>query len=242
MDAPKFHLQRRVYVGAALVVLASVAWWGWAHRTREVAPAGAGGPKPFVRVSAPGDGSADLALRERADLFDPAPLFIPTARNFGQGPLPPRLVKQPGQVFGDFGAKLNFNEGGLGTYGAENLTTGESLVDVLSRSNEMPFAGLGETGVTHPKLAARSAIVQIKKMGESELREFVVTELAVPRPDFSPMEFVVAVGPAGLLGDPLLTFGSGREEVDTFFQDFLAKTYRVGSVLSPGRYRVSIGP
>lgn len=242
MSTQQFRFQRRIYVGAALAVVAIGGWWAWTNRTREAATIAARVPEPFVRVSSPGQGTTDRALQERADLFDPAPLFIPTAKNFGQGQLPPQLVKQPGQVFGDFGAKLNFNEGGLGTYGAENLAAGENLVDVLSRSNEVPFAGLGESGVARPTLNGRSALVQIKKMGQSDLREFAVTNVAVPRPDFSPMEFVVAVGPAGLIGEPLITRGSGREEVDQFFQDFLAKTYRLGSVLSPGRYRVLIGP
>jgi hypothetical protein len=242
MSGPQFRFKRRVYVGTLLALMAVAGWWAWSQRTRAAASAAAAGPAPFVRVSGPTQGAGDRALQERADLFDPAPLFIPTARNYGQGQLPAALVKQPGQVFADFGAKLNFDEGGLGTYGASNLAADENLVDVLSRSNEVPFAGLGESGVTPPQLPARSALVQIKKLGESELHEFVIPELAVPRADFSPVEFVVAVGPAGLIGDPLLTLGSGRDEVDAFFQDFLAKTYRVGSVLSPGRYRVLIGP
>ncbi|MBA4137003.1 MAG: hypothetical protein C0518_06775 [Opitutus sp.] len=242
MSTPKFRLRRRIYVGGALAVVAVAGWWAWTNRAREAQAATARAAEPFVRVSAPGQGTGDRALQERADLFDPAPLFIPTARNFGQGQLPARLVKQPGQVFGDFGAKLNFNDGGLGTYGAEQLTASENLVDVLARSNEVPFAGLGESGTARSRLTPRSAFVQIKKMGESELREFAVTEVRVPRTDFSPLEFVVAVGPAGLMGDPLLTRGSGREDVDLFFQDFLAKTSRLGSLLSPGRYRVLIGP
>lgn len=242
MSAPKFRLQRRVYVGAALTLVAVAGWWAWSQRARESAGAPPRGPEPFVRASGPGQASGDRALQERAEFFDPAPLFIPTAHNFSQGRLPTHLAKQPGQVFGDFGAKLNFSEGGLATYGAAALAAEENLADVLSRSNEAPFAGLGESGAARPKLAARSALVQIKKLGESELQEFALSEEAVPRADFSPLEFVVAVGPAGLIGDPLLTRGSGRDEVDVFFQEFLAKTYRLGSLLSPGRYRVLIGP
>lgn len=242
MAALKFHFKRRIYVGALLAVASVAAWWAWSERAQRAAGAAAAVPQPFVRVGGAGAASADRDLRERAELFDPAPLFIPTEKNFGRGRLPPHLVKQPGQVFGDFGAKLTFNEGGLDSYGAENLAVGESLVDVLSRGNEVPFAGLGQASVVRPKLPARSAFMQIKRMGESEMREFPLNDLVVPRADFSPLEFVVAVGPAGLIGDPLLTAGSGRDEVDVFFQNFLAKTYRLGSILPPGRYRVVIGP
>lgn len=242
MAALKFHFKRRIYVGTLLALAGVAAWWMWSERTQRAVREPAAGPQPFVRVGGTGTASSDSVLRERAELFDPAPLFIPTEKNFGRGQLPPHLVKQPGQVFGDFGAKLTFSDGGLGSYGAENLAAGESMVDVLSRGNEVPFAGLGETSINRPKLPARSAFMQIKRMGESELREFTLNDVAVPRADFSPLEFVVAVGAAGLIGDPLLTAGSGRDEVDTFFQNFLAKTYRLGSLLPPGRYRVVIGP
>lgn len=242
MAALKFRFKRRLYVGALLALGGVAAWWVWSERIQRAASAAASVPPPFVRVGGVGAANADRDLRERAELFDPAPLFIPTEKNYGRGQLPSHLVKQPGQVFGDFGAKLTFNEGGLDSYGAESLAAGETLVDVLSRGNEVPFAGLGEARVNRPKLPARSAFVQIKKMGESELLEFALKDVAVPRPDFAPLEFLVAVGPAGLIGDPLLTAGSGRDDVDVFFRDFLAKTYRLGSVLPPGRYRVVIGP
>lgn len=242
MAALKFRFKRRIYVGALLALASVAAWWMWSERAQRAASAAAVSPQPFVRVGGVGAANADRDLRERAELFDPAPLFIPTEKNYGRGQLPAHLVKQPGQVFGDFGAKLTYNEGGLESYGVENLAAGESMVDVLSRGNEVPFAGLGEASVSRPKLPARSAFLQIKKMGESELREFALNDLAVPRSDFSPLEFVVAIGSAGLIGDPLLTVGSGRDEVDVFFQDFLANTYRLGSVLPPGRYRVVIGP
>lgn len=242
MSGATFTLQRRVYVGAALAVAALAGFWFWSGRGEKTAGQGTSAAAPFVRVSAPGQGGGDDVLRERADLFDPAPLFVPTARNYSQGALPVRLVKQPGQVFGDFGPKLSLNEGGLATYGVENIAAGETLAEVLARSNEVPFAGLGEIASPRQRLAARSAMMSIKKLDGSDLRQITVGDLAVPQADFSPVEFLVAVGPAGLIGDPILAVGSGREEIDGLFQDFVAKTIRVGTVLAPGRYRVVIGP
>jgi hypothetical protein len=242
MSGAKFTVQRRVYVGAVLAVSALAGFWFWSGRFESGAGESAGGVPPFVRVSAPGQGAGDDVLRERADLFDPAPLFVPTARNFSQGPLPARLVKQPGQVFGDFGPKLSLGEGGLATFGVENIAAGETLAEVLARSNEVPFAGLGEIAAPRRALENRSAMMSIKKLDGSNLRQLPVENLTVPQADFSPVEFLVAVGPAGLIGDPILAVGSGREEIDGLFQDFVAKTIRVGTVLAPGRYRVVIGP
>ena len=242
MKAPKFHFKRRLYVGTALAIAGTAAWWVWSERMGKNPDASARAPEPFVRVGGGDAAVADRVLRERADLFDPAPLFVPTARNYGHGQLPSNLVKQPGQVFTDFGAKLSFNEGGLAAYGAENPAAGEGLADVLSRSNEVPFAGLGENGSSRARLTSRSAIIQVKKMEDSEIQEKILSDITVPRADFAPLEFVVAVGPAGLIGDPLLSHGSGHDDVDVFFQAFLAKTYHLGTLLPPGRYRVMIGP
>jgi len=242
MAEGRFRLQRRVYVGTLLVVGAVAAGWFWAERRVRGVGETVPEPQPFVRVGTASAGGTESILRERAEFFDPAPLFVPTDKNYGGGELPARLAKQPGEVFGDFEAKLNFGDGELGTYGAEAFAAGEGIVEALARSNEVPFAGFGEVAVTRAKLPARSALMRISKLGGSELQERVLSEIGLPRADFAPVEFIIAVGPAGLVGDPLLAAGSGREEIDTFFQDFLARAAQVGSLLGPGRYRVTIGP
>jgi hypothetical protein len=56
------------------------------------------------------------------------------------------------------------------------------------------------------------------------------------------MEFVAAVDPAGLVGPLVPTVRSGVEEVDNFFQNYLARTLRVGERLAPGFYRICVGP
>jgi hypothetical protein len=56
------------------------------------------------------------------------------------------------------------------------------------------------------------------------------------------MEFLAAVDPAGLAAPLTLTTRSGVEDVDTYFQNFLAHTLRVGERLAPGFYRISVGP
>lgn len=236
------RVKRRVWVGIALVSIGAGGGWFWHRSGSELGPVAEAGAEPFVRVSSSEPGGRGEAVRERAELFDPAPLFLPTSHNFGQGALPTQLAKQPGQVFADFGPKLSFAEGGLDAFGAENLSSAESLAEVLSRSNEVPFAGLGEAGGRNIQLVAREAVIQIKKMGENNLQEVLLNGLGLPATDFSPLEFVVSVGAAGLIGEPILTSGSGKDEVDAFFRDYLVETYRVGVVLPPGRYRVMIGP
>ncbi len=236
--------KRRIAVGLVLALAVTFVWVWWSRRVteplaREAPPAAA----PFVQVAGARATAADRVLQERADYFDPAPLFIPTARNyFGGRGLPPELVRQPGQVFVDFGAKFQFGDGGLTAYGTEAAAAPESLPEVLSRANEAPFAGFGEQGGGRAPLPERGAWAEFKHLASGELRLAEALAVTPPRRDFAPLEFLVVVGTAGLVGDPLLTAGSGRSEVDAFFQEQLARPQRIGERLPPGRYRVTIGP
>jgi hypothetical protein len=241
MDASS---KRRRVLGALLVlVLAGVAWWGWSARRGVVVESeGVKAPAPFVRLTGAGKASADRVLQERAEFFDPTPLFLPTARNAGQAGLPAKLIAQPGQIFADFPAKWSVAEANLPGYGADVITVPDGLADVMSRANEAPFAGLGEIGRAGERIATRAAFVEVKSMQGSSLIAQAVVGAPVPRGDFAPLEFLATVGAAGLVGDPLLVSGSGAEDVDSFFRDYLAKTFRLGERLAPGVYRVVVGP
>jgi len=63
-----------------------------------------------------------------------------------------------------------------------------------------------------------------------------------PRSDYAPLEFLVVISSAGMVGEPVLTTGSGWDDVDIFFRTYLVKTFRLGERLNPGRYRVLVGP
>jgi hypothetical protein len=244
MKPSRLQGKRRILVGLTLAIVVSGVWLWWSRRVTEpLSRQAPDGPAPFVQLAGTRTTAADRLLQERAEFFDPAPLFIPTARNYygGRG-LPAALIKQPGQVFGEFVAKYQFGEGVLATYGAEATAVPESVPEVLNRANEAPFAGMGEQGGGPAPLSDRLACMEFKRLmdGELSLAEAPVTP--PPRRDFAPLEFLVLVSAAGLVGDPVLTAGSGRPEVDAFFQDYLAKTHRVGERLPPGSYRVQIGP
>lgn len=234
---------RRVLSVALVLVVAGAAWGVWSQRMM-VRP-GETGPKaapPFVRLSGAGRAAGDRVLQERSEFFDPTPLFLPTPRNAGQGGLPPKLVAQPGQVFRDFPAKPGIGQATLPPYGTDVVSAPEGLADVMSRANEAPFAGLGETGQPARRVEPRAAFIEVKSMQGRVVLRIPVAAAPVPRADFSPMEFMANLNPAGLVGDPLLVSGSGVEEVDNFFRDYLVRSVRLGEKLAPGAYRVLIGP
>lgn len=235
--------KRRILVGAGLLFAAAGFWYLWTGSHRSAPGAVTRGPEPFVKLAgAGGQGSGTEVLTERAELFDPTPLFIPTARNFGQGPLPGRVVKQPGQVFADFEAKLNFAPGGLASYGVGLQAPPDNLAEIIASGNAAPLAGFGQVDTAREILPERMGFIEVKALmnGDLKLRE-AVKNLQLPGADFSPAEFLVAVGSAGLIGEPVLMLSSGRDEVDAVMREFLARTFRLGERLAPGRYVVSMG-
>jgi hypothetical protein len=236
-------LMRRILVGAGLLVVTTGFWYFWTGSRRSAAGAGQPGPEPFVKLAGAGRGSGNRVLEERAELLDPTPLFIPTNRNYGQGPLPGRVVKQPGQVFGNFEAKLNFAPSGLASYGAGLEAPLDSLPEMLAMGNAAPLAGIGQVDAVATALPERTGFIEVKALVDGELKMRVpLTGLGVATSDFSPTEFLILVGSAGLIGEPVLTLGSGRDEIDLAARDFLVRIFRLGERLAPGRYVVTVGP
>ena len=182
-------------------------------------------------------------MRERADLFDPTPLFFPTEWNYGQRPLRETLRRQPGQVFGSFDPVYTFADQKLKTYGAETAPLPEKLSDVLAQGNEAPFAGIGHIDAPRAALPERVGVLEVRGFNDDEpIISQTLRYFTIPRLDYAPLEFLVVISSAGIVGEPLLTSGSGWEEVDSFFRSYIVKTFRLGERLNPGRYRVLVGP
>jgi hypothetical protein len=243
MRIGKFEFKRRVLVGLVFALAATGVWWIWT-RSRERAVVAVVAPKqPFVRLARTSGSAEDLILREQAEYFDPTPLFFPTEWNFGQKGLPESMRRQPGQVFGSFEEKFTFQDQGIKPYGAEAPALPEQLADMLNQGNDAPFAGMGQTGVPRPVLAERNGFLEIRGMHDGKIIVAQsLTGLAMPHADFVPLEFIAIVSSVGLVGEPVLVTGSGREEVDVFLRTYLAKTFHLGERLSPGLYRVLVGP
>lgn len=247
MHIGKIEVKRRVWVGLISALLATGVWWAWTRAQVQAVEAVAQSRQPFVRLPGTGTGMGDQILRERAALFDPTPLFFPTEWNFGQRPLPEAMRRQPGQVFGSFPPNPALGEQNIKAYGAETVLVPERLSDVFVQGNEAPFAGMGQIDMQRPALAERRGFLEVKGLanGKTVIAK-VLSGLILPRLDFGPVEYLVAISSAGIVGDPILIADSGGgevdEKVDAFFRTYLVKTFRLGERLSPGRYRVLVGP
>ncbi|SDR78432.1 hypothetical protein [Opitutus sp. GAS368] len=243
MRIGKIEVKRRVWVSLACGIAVTGMWW-MGMRTKP--PAMAVTPAitvPFVRLTGASTNPDDVILRERAQLYDPKPLFFPTEWNYGQRPLPARLRRQPGQVFGSFDPVMTFADQKLKLYGAETTPAPEKLSDVLAQGNEAPFAGFGQIDVARPSLPVRVGFLEVRGFNDSKpIIDQSLSGFSPPRLDYAPLEFLVLISNAGVVGEPVVTSGSGWEEVDAFFRSYLVKTLRLGERLNPGRYRVLVGP
>ena len=236
------RFKRRVWF-ASIVASVVVGCWVLWSRSRPVFPSSTTRlPQPFVQLAGAGSVEGGQLLQERAQLLDPTPLFFPTEWNFGQQPLDENLHKQPGRFFGNFMPKQTIDEQTIVSYGAGTPVVPEKLADVLTLGVEAPFAGMGQVDRYSALLPIRAGYLDIIDLSNGQsFASHSLSGLVLPRMDFAPVEFLLVIEPAGLIGEPILAMGSGLEEVDNYFRAYLVKSYRVGLRLPPGRYRLVVG-
>ena len=243
MRIGEIEVKRRVWVGLLFAVAVICLWWIWSRgKIPAVAVRQSPPGQPLVRLARPGAGISEKVLRERAEYFDPTPLFFPTEWNFGQGGLHENLKRQPGQVFGNFEDKFGESEQDLKPATAP-LTAIPTLADVVTSGNEAPFGGFGESDFKFSSLPERGGFLEIRSLRDGKIiLTQTLGEILVSHADFAPLEFLAVVSSAGMVGEPVLTAGSGREEVDAVIRTYLVKSFRLGERVDPGIYRISIGP
>lgn len=191
-------------------------------------------------------------LSDETLLRDLAPLFLPTERNASLRRLP---VREPGGAFlDDERPKLGVSDAGwrfdrdlppVVTLNGRPLAGASALDDLPTGLPEAAAMGMGRRPRPVPFLAPRGGVVEIVALrdGERQLSEPLAPEARPPTDKlWQPLEFLASVGPAGLVAPLTLTARSGVEEVDVFYRNYLARTFRVGERLAPGFYRITVAP
>ena len=243
MRIGRIEVKRRVWFGLVFALSAVGAWWVWSRTTEPQAVARPRTKPSFVRLANSGLSTSDRILRERAEYFDPTPLFFPTEWNYGQGLLQENLRREPEQVFGSFEPNLPFADQYFKVHGLELTPVVERLADILGQGNERPLGGMGQIDRVATSLEARSGFLEVSSLLDGKLvMKQPFTDIILSHPDFKPLEFIAVVSSGGLVGEPLLVSGSGWEELDTLLRSYLVKTLRLGERLNPGRYRIVVGP
>jgi hypothetical protein len=240
------HWAQWIWLVAGIGVAVRVAYIFWGHADPAV-PLPPAQNHPRVTVVSGNGGAESPLVAEQMELFDQQPLSMPTRWNAGNQPLPAELRRQPGEVFGMYDARLAFAaerlqpvfgpRGGAPTDGRAGLRT----------EGPMPegWVGLGRVDRPIARLPEREAAIEVRRFGAGKEPVVLAEALhglpaAVGEHDWAPMEFSVVVAPAGLMGVPTLTVGSGVEQVDAFFGIFLARDFRLGERIPPGFYRVCL--
>lgn len=231
--------RRRVAVAAVGVFVTSVASVTWMQRPGDDAPAG----RPAIpRLLVSGARGGNTAAGE-TELMDPSPLFFPTVWNYGQATTGGGRRREPDEGFQDYLPRFRYSDQRLANYGREAVSVPERLSDVVEQGITFPFTGFGHVDFDLGPLAERGGYLEVKELGSGKLvREAELPSGALRLNDHLPIEILVTVGPAGIVGDPLFAAGSGSETVDAEVLDHLLRTYRLGERLGPGKYRVTVGP
>jgi hypothetical protein len=176
------------------------------------------------------------------NLLDPTPLFLPTEWNARPKTMSVNALSEP---FTDFSASYTFAEDAAKvTFPAAMTIPTKPADSLVIGPPEAPFLGMGRLDRDVAAPPARDALVEIVALGDG--RQVFRQALEGVHPpgevDLYWLEFLVVVAPTGLVGSPALTTSSGVEQIDSFYQNYLEKVLRAGERLSPGFYRIKVGP
>jgi hypothetical protein len=188
--------------------------------------------------------SGDALLNEEAMLFDPTPMFLPTEWNVGRKALPNNLIRHTDRVFENYNPKLTFSEVGLALAFPAVIEVPTKVSEALALLEpQQPFLGIGRTDPSIQNLTGRGARVEVISASDGhQIMSLVVPVDQLTLSVWRPLEFLLAVDAAGLIGPPAIMNRSGDERLDLYIQDLLVNTLRIGGRLSPGVYRVCVGP
>lgn len=235
---------RRVWVVAGVVAIAATAGVLALFRRPMVRAPGAVSRGEVALDLTRLESGRSGALEQQAMLGDPTPLFLPTDWNFGQGVLPQTVVREPGQRFRLFSAKLAYGEADLTLKLPSTVALPAAAAAAAVEMTQTTLAGLGSADVPVPALGARAAYAEVRAAATGE--EVLAMALPDAQPPtgrlWQPAEFLVAVDSAGLIGPPVLTIRSGIDEVDRYLQTYVESGWRIGARLAPGLYRITVGP
>jgi hypothetical protein len=196
-----------------------------------------------------GDASPNPVLAQEAYLLDPTPLFLPTSRNSSHKE---GRLREPNDSFSGYEPNRIFEESRLSLDLPPSTDMPANPAGALGEEPpDVPYLGFGRSEVAVPPLSMRGAFVEIVDTGSGRVVYDGPVEGAAPPASgaWQPMEFLAAVDAAGLVGPLVRTPTSlselgaaGAEEVDAYFRRYLAESFRVGQRLTPGFYRICVGP
>ncbi len=189
----------------------------------------------------------DRNLLSQVELYDPKPLFLPTAINNSAPTLPADFRREPGRALRALPPALTNREYEMKVVLPEPVQVPSDTLQALRVGDEpMPYFSLGKINYPYTPLSPRLAYLEVQntRTGRTLLAAPLTAQpdKALPTVDWQPLEMIAAIEASGLVGEPTVTSGSGFEEVDRYFLELLHKHFRLGSRLPPGFYTLRVGP
>lgn len=215
-------------------------------------PASPGQPQPApdtiqsVRMVPVDRASGGLDAPDDFSLRDPIPLYLPTPLNAGQiGALGDDGRREPVAAFRNFPASLVFPESSLRLDFPPSVRVPAGVPEAIDiERGKHAFKYLGRRQLDVSSFGYRFGVLEAVRAGDGQ--SAFAAELSrpegAPEGDWGPVSMMVAVNEAGLVGLPFVTQSSGSAQVDAWLPIYLAGPYRLGQRLSPGIYRIAIGP
>ena len=181
---------------------------------------------------------------EAALFYDPTPMFLPTEWNSDQNSLPANVLRDPGQMFQDFQARLVFERDALSLNLPDAVVALQKPTDALSGVEDMArLSGLGARDVRIAPLARRSGYVEVVATATGRL--VYQTSLGMDESAdglWRPLELSGVISAAGVVGQLTVVGSTGGGELDQRIREHLLKSLHLGERLGPGFYRIFVGP
>jgi hypothetical protein len=180
-------------------------------------------------------------VSEDAVLLDKTPLFLPTDLNTAVKDV---SLPKTGGIFSDFLPIFAYSEFDVGLGGmraAENVF----LIDALGLAGGAPLAfGFGRVFDQATGIDSRRFYLDVlsAKDGARIFQEVLTSDPPRGNAIWRPIEFMALIGTVGLEAPLIPIARSGSDEIDAYFSDFLARKLKRGAKLSPGTYRLIVGP
>lgn len=200
---------------------------------------------PYVQYPSPEEKKSNQLLREQSELYDSAPLFLPTSWNYVTNVEVFSLEVDNASLFPAYGEEWTISDEML----KPNIGNGDSTIkrarDSLKYEYWDLFSSFGEEKQADNGMPVRTGFVEVYDMLDNEivrsetLRDDIDELKELPL--WTPLEFFITIDKLGPIGEPMLLKGSGSETIDAILQDYILEPV-FGARLQPGYYKVSIGP
>ncbi len=202
-------------------------------------------PEPYLRFPPVGfDAGNQGEILSYGELFDPTPLFLPTAWNYAPDLGNLALEREIEPLFEPFKPIISLSTQPPAVLFEQSQPLMRRPRDALDYENENLFSILGRRERAILKVPQRAGFLEMRKAGSGQVarEKDLPPDLAEYTQDLlSWVTFQVIIDVSGLIGDPLLVKGSGSPVTDQALREYLATPFLMAG-LDPGYYKVTFGP